>query len=100
SKMMTEKIVPAYKGLHQFMSTEYMDAGRETSGIEGIPNGKEFYQYQIKLYTTTDMTAEQIHELGLPEVARISAEMEKVKEQVGYTGDLTSFFDHVRNKKE
>ncbi|WP_438710054.1 DUF885 domain-containing protein [Aquimarina muelleri] len=100
SKMMTEKIVPAYKGLHQFMSTEYMDAGRETSGIEGIPNGKEFYQYQIKLYTTTDMTAEQIHELGLSEVARISTEMEKVKEQVGYTGDLTSFFDHVRNKKE
>lgn len=100
SKMVTEKIIPAYKELHQFMSTEYMDAGRETSGIEGIPNGKEFYQYQIKLYTTTDMTAEQIHELGLSEVARISAEMEKVKEQVGYTGDLKSFFDHVRNKKE
>ncbi len=100
SKMISEKIIPAYKGLHQFMSTDYMDAGRETSGIEGIPNGKEFYQYQIKLYTTTDMTAEQIHELGLSEVARISAEMEKVKEQVGYTGDLKSFFDHVRNKKE
>ena len=100
SKMISEKIIPAYKGLHQFMSTEYMNAGRETSGIEGIPNGKEFYQYQIKLYTTTDMTAEQIHELGLSEVARISAEMEKVKEQVGYTGDLKSFFDHVRNKKE
>lgn len=100
SKMVSEKIIPTYKSLHEFMSTAYMDAGRESSGIEGIPGGKEFYQYQIKLYTTTTMTADEIHKLGLSEVARISTEMEKIKEQVGYTGDLKSFFDHVRNKKE
>lgn len=100
SKMVSEKIVPTYKSLHKFMSTEYMEAGRTSSGIEGIPDGKEFYQYQIKLYTTTTMTADEIHKLGLSEVARISSEMEKIKKQVGYTGDLKSFFDHVRNKKE
>ncbi|TSE08889.1 DUF885 domain-containing protein [Aquimarina algiphila] len=100
SKMVSEKIIPAYKSLHQFMSTTYMEAGRASSGISEIPNGKEFYQYQIKLYTTTTMTADAIHELGLAEVARISSEMEKIKEEVGYTGDLKSFFDHVRNKKE
>ena len=71
-----------------------------SSGIEGIPNGANYYQHQIKLYTTTNMTAEEIHQLGLSEVARISSEMEKVKEQVGYEGDLKSFFEYVRTNKE
>ncbi len=98
--MVSEKIIPAYKSLHRFMSTEYMEAGRTSSGIADIPNGSDFYNYQIKLYTTTNMTADEIHKLGLSEVARISAEMEKIKEEVGYKGDLKSFFDYVRNKKE
>ncbi|WP_034229774.1 DUF885 domain-containing protein [Aquimarina pacifica] len=98
--MVSEKVIPAYTKLHQFMSTEYLEAGRTSSGISEIPNGKEFYQHQIKLYTTTNMTADEIHELGLSEVARISSEMEKIKEQVGYEGDLKSFFDYVRTKKE
>ncbi len=100
SKMVSERIIPAYKKLHDFMKTKYLPEGRTTSGIAGIPNGEDFYKYQIKKYTTTDMTAEEIHELGLAEVARISSEMEKIKEQVGYKGDLKSFFNHVRNKKE
>ncbi len=100
TKIVTERIIPAYETLHEFMSTEYLDAGRTTSGIADIPNGKDFYNYQIKLYTTTNMTANEIHELGLSEVARIAEEMEKIKEQVGYKGDLKSFFDDVRNKKE
>ncbi len=100
STMVSDKIIPAYKSLHQFMSTAYLDAGRESSGIADIPNGSDFYNYQIKLYTTTNMTADEIHKLGLSEVARISSEMEKVKEQVGYQGDLKSFFEYVRNKKE
>ncbi len=99
-EMIVSRIIPAYKDLHEFMSTTYMEAGRTSSGIAEVPNGKEWYQYQIKLYTTTTMTADEIHELGLAEVARISAEMEKIKEQVGYKGDLKSFFDYVRNKKE
>ena len=98
--MISKKIIPAYKKLHKFMSTEYMEAGRESSGISEIPNGEVFYKHQIKLYTTTNMTADEIHSLGLSEVARISEAMEKVKEEVGYKGDLKSFFDHVRKKKE
>lgn len=100
SKMITDKIVPGYKNLHDYMNTDYMAAGRESSGIEGIPHGKEYYAHQIKRYTTTNMTAEEIHELGLSEVARISSEMEKIKEEVGFKGELKSFFDYVRNKKE
>jgi uncharacterized protein (DUF885 family) len=100
ANMVTDKIVPAYQKMYDFMSTDYLDAGRTTSGIEDTPNGKAYYQHQIKLYTTTDMSADEIHKLGLSEVARISKEMEKVKEQVGYKGDLISFFDFVRNDKD
>ena len=98
--MVLDKIVPAFEKLHTFMSTDYMAAGRTSSGISDIPNGEEYYKHQIKLYTTTDMSADEIHQLGLNEVARILSEMEKVKDQVGYEGDLISFFDYVRNKKD
>jgi uncharacterized protein (DUF885 family) len=98
--MVTNKVIPAYKSIHNFMQNEYMEAGRESSGIAEIPNGKAYYDHQIKLYTTTDMTAEKIHQLGLTEVARISEEMEKVKAETGFEGDLKSFFNYVRNKPE
>ncbi|GAB2760485.1 DUF885 domain-containing protein [Salinimicrobium soli] len=99
-KMVSEKVIPAYEKMHDFMQKEYLPKGRSSSGIAALPKGEEFYKHQIKLYTTTDMTAEEIHRLGLAEVARISAEMEKVKEQVGYEGDLKSFFNYVRNNKD
>ena len=98
--MINEKIIPAYQRLHDFMGKEYLAAGRTTSGIEATPDGKAYYDYSIKLYTTTDMTAEEIHQIGLDEVKRISMEMEKVKQQVGFDGNLKAFFDYVRNKKE
>ncbi len=98
--MIKEKIIPAYQKLYDFMGTEYLAAGRTTSGIEGTPDGKSYYDYSIKLYTTTDMTAEEIHQIGLDEVKRISMEMENVKQQVGFDGTLKAFFDYVRNKKE
>lgn len=100
AKMITEIIVPAYSDLHDFMNSDYLKAGRETSGISDTPKGKEYYAHQIKLYTTTTMSADEIHQLGLNEVKRISLEMEKVKKQVGFKSDLKSFFNYVRNKKE
>ena len=100
SKKLKEKIIPAYRDLDNFMSTEYMKAARTTSGIADIPDGKAYYDHMIKLFTTTDMTADEIHELGLSEVARIRSEMEKVMKQVGFKGDLKGFFDHVRNNKK
>lgn len=100
SNMIENKLKPAYTNLYTFMNGEYLEAGRTSSGISDTPNGKAYYDHQIKLYTTTEMTANQIHELGLSEVKRILAEMEAVKEQVGYKGDIISFFDYVRNNKE
>ena len=98
--MITEKVIPQYKKMHSFLKQDYLPKGRKSSGIADIPNGEEFYKHQIKLYTTTDMTAEEIHQLGLDEVARISQEMEEVKEQVGFEGDLKSFFNYVRENKD
>ncbi len=100
TKKLTEKVIPAYQSLHDFMNTDYKAAGRETSGIDGIPNGKAFYNYMIKQFTTTTMTADEIHQLGLDEVARIRSEMEKIKEQVVFTGTLTEFFNYVRENKD
>ena len=99
-KMVTQKVIPAYEEMTNFLKSDYLPAGRETSGIADIPDGEAYYQHQIKLYTTTDMTAAEIHQLGLEEVARISQEMEKVKEQIGFEGDLKSFFNYVRTNKE
>jgi len=98
--MIEQKVVPAYQDLYDFMSTTYLNAGRETSGISQVANGEAEYQFRIKKYTTTNMTAQEVHQLGLNEVERISKEMEKVKQQVGYEGDLKAFFDFVRNNKE
>ena len=100
TKIITEKIVPAYRDLHDFMGSDYLNAGRETSGISDTPNGEEYYAHQIKLYTTTTMSADEIHQLGLAEVDRILLEMEKVKKQVGFKGNLKAFFNYVRTKKE
>ncbi|TLP73991.1 DUF885 domain-containing protein [Maribacter sp. ACAM166] len=98
--MINNNIIPAYKDLYDFMANEYLNAGRESSGIQGIPNGDAYYAHQIKLYTTTTLTAKEIHEIGLKEVARISAEMKNVKQEVRFSGTLKEFFDEVRTKKE
>ncbi|OCK42496.1 hypothetical protein BA195_09980 [Tenacibaculum soleae] len=100
SSLLNEKLIPSFKSIYNFLKTDYLAAGRETSGISAIPNGKEYYQHAIKNYTTTTMTADEIHNLGLSEVARILAEMEKVKTQVGFKGELKDFFNFVRENKE
>jgi len=100
TKIIGEKLIPSFKSLYNYVSTDYLAASRATSGIAGIPNGEKYYQYLIKMYTTTDMKADEIHNLGLKEVERISAEMEKVKAQVGFKGTLKEFFNYVRTKKE
>jgi len=100
TKLITEKLVPSLKNLYTYVSTDYLAKSRTTSGISAIPQGEAYYKHLIKNYTTTDLTANEIHNLGLKEVARILAEMEKVKMQVGFKGNLKEFFNHVREKKE
>jgi len=100
TKMLQDKIIPTYKSLYEFIRTEYLNSGRTSSGIRAIPNGEAYYKFAIKKYTTTDLTADEIHEIGLSEVSRILSEMEKVKSEVNFEGDLISFFDFIRDNKK
>ena len=96
----SEQLIPKYKKLDLFLKKTYLPVSRETSGLSALPNGKETYDYLIKLHTTTNMTADEIHELGKSEVQRILGEMEKVKTEIGFEGDLKAFFNHVRQRKD
>ena len=100
ANMVLNKIIPAYQNLYNFMKNEYLNSGRDSSGIDAHEYGISYYDYSIKLYTTTSMSADEIHNLGLSEVARISSEMELIKNKVGFKGDLKSFFNHVRELDE
>ncbi|ULC58464.1 DUF885 domain-containing protein [Flaviramulus sp. BrNp1-15] len=98
--MVADKIMPAHQDMVTFLKEEYLPAGKEDYGIAAVtPLGTSYYQHQIKKYTTTNMTADEIHQLGLNEVARIRGEMEAVKDKVGFKGDLNAFFDYVRTNK-
>lgn len=79
SKMIEDDLKPKYTELKEFLVNEYLPACRETSGIGALPNGPETYNYLIKLHTTTNLTADEIHELGKSEVARILIEMRRRK---------------------
>jgi uncharacterized protein (DUF885 family) len=100
SSTINHKLIPQYKKMIAFLKGEYLAASRSTSGIGSIPNGKEMYQAYVKQWTTTNKTPDEIHNTGLKEVARLNAEMEKVKQQVGFKGTLKEFLNDVRNKKE
>nr|MCU0402286.1 DUF885 domain-containing protein [Algoriphagus sp.] len=100
SDMITTKLKPKYTELREFLVNEYLPAGRETSGIGALPKGPETYKYLLKLHTTTNLTADEIHELGKREVARILIEMEEAKNKMGFKGDIKAFFEHIRNSPE
>ena len=100
SEILMTKLLPSFKSMAFFLNSNYLSAGRESSGISDIPNGKAYYDHAIKYYTTTTLTADEIHKLGLKEVSRILAEMELVKQQVGFNGELKDFFNYVRGNKE
>jgi uncharacterized protein (DUF885 family) len=90
------KVLPAYQRLHDFLKDEYLAQARPTIAWAELGNGAEWYAYLVRYHTITSMTPDEIHELGLKEVARIRGEMERVKNQVGHGGDLRSFFDALR----
>jgi uncharacterized protein (DUF885 family) len=91
-----DRVVPSFRRLHDFVRDEYMPATRTTVGLSALPDGRAWYEYQVRTVTTTDLTPEQIHDIGLSEVARIHHEMEGVMREVGWQGDLPSFMRHVQ----
>ena len=87
---------PVYRELYDFLVNEYLPESRDSIGISDVPNGKEWYEYLARYHTTTNLTPDEIHEIGLVEVAKIRAEMEKIIEQVGWEGDFNSFLQYLR----
>lgn len=99
-EMIDTKVIPAYQLLKKFIEEEYITACRTSSGIDDIPDGKDYYAYGLKRSTTTNMTADEIFKLGHAEVARISRQMDSIKNVVKFKGTLPEFFDYLRTRKE
>jgi uncharacterized protein (DUF885 family) len=96
-RMIAEVIIPAYRRVHDFMLFEYLPAGRDTVGFWALPNGKAWYEYEIAANTTLALSAQEIHDFGQQEVARILAQMTHVKQRVGFKDDLAAFFEFLRS---
>ncbi len=90
------KIKPALNNLYIYVKDEYLPNCRETFGLSDLPDGRKWYEYRVKYYTTTNLTPDEIFEIGNSEVRRIRAEMEKTKDDSGFEGDLAAFFEFLR----
>jgi len=94
-----DQLIPAHTRLRDFIRDEYLPKARTTVGLGQMPGGKAYYRYLVASTTTTDMTPEAIHALGLSEVKRITAEMEKAKTASGFKGSLAEFVAFLRTDK-
>ena len=93
-----ERLVPAYARLHDFIRDEYLPAARDTYGLYALPDGEAWYAYLVRQHTTTDLSPETIHRIGLDEVERIHGEMRAIKREVGFVGDLAAFFEYLNTE--
>jgi uncharacterized protein (DUF885 family) len=91
-----QSLLPAYRRLRDFVRDEYLPKTRSTVAWTALPNGPAWYSYFVQEHTTTQMTADEIHQLGLSEVKRILGEMDRVRQQVGFKGDLPAFFNYLK----
>ena len=96
-QVIAEQIVPAYSRLLSFLQDEYLPQARQTLAAEAMPDGPDYYAQQIRQYTTLDLGAEEIHQIGLDEVARIEAQMQAIMDEVGFTGTIAEFNEALRS---
>ncbi len=90
------EVKPAMNRLHVYLRDKYVPKCRDVVGRSALPNGLKWYDYMIRHYTTMSLTPDEIHDIGLSEVKRIRSEMEAIKDQVGFNGDLSRFFEFLR----
>ncbi|MFC3549591.1 DUF885 domain-containing protein [Lysobacter cavernae] len=95
-QVIAEQIVPAYRAFATFFANDYLPKTRESIAAVELPDGQAYYDFLAGYFTTTDLSADRIHQIGLKEVARIRAEMEKIKAEVGFKGSLAEFFQYLR----
>lgn len=98
--VISQQVVPAYREFLKFFEEDYLPNCWQGVGAWQLPQGQEYYAHCARDYTTTTLTPKEIHEIGIQEVARIRAEMERIREQVGFRGTLTEFFAHLRTAPE
>ncbi|KPZ55350.1 MULTISPECIES: DUF885 family protein [Pseudoalteromonas] len=95
-RIIKNDVIASYKAYLTFFTTQYKPSARTTIGISQTPNGKAFYKNRAQYYTTTNMSIDEIHQLGLSEVARIRSEMEEIIKEVGFKGTFAEFIHFLR----
>lgn len=93
---LTESLLPAYQAVINWLEADMVNTEENPVGISRHADGSEYYEYLLWFYTTTDLSAAQIHQIGLDEVERIRTDMDEVRERVGFEGDLEAFFEFIR----
>jgi uncharacterized protein (DUF885 family) len=96
AQSISTEVRPALTRLRDFVRDRYLPRARDSVGLQDMKSGPLLYRHQVSLSTTTDMTPDEIHRIGLAEVARLHAEMEGVKSRVGFSGTLQQFFEYIR----
>ena len=95
-KAIKQSVLPEFKRIKKFFDKEYLPNTRKSIGVSEIPDGRAFYQNRLNYYTTLDLTAEEIHEIGLKEVARINTEMKQIIKEVNFKGSFEEFIKFLR----
>ena len=93
-------VMPAMQKFYDFFTTRYIPAARQSLGIRDVPQGEEYYKFLVGYYTTLDITPEEVHELGLSEMARIKAAMEEIIIEVGFEGSFAEFLEFMRSDEQ
>jgi len=96
SRCISESLISSYKRLSDFLETEYLPKSRATVGFYALPQGDKLYNFLIRYWTTTNQPADEIYETGLTEIKRIRTQIEAVKNETGYNGNLQSFFEFMK----
>ena len=94
--LIKSQIIPAYVDLNNFLKNSYLPSSRSSIGLNGVPGGDKWYEYAARYHTTTDLTPDEIHDIGLKEVLRIRKEMEQIITDLEWDGDFKSFLNYLR----
>lgn len=93
-------VVPGYRRFGEFLENEYLPNARGSVGASALPDGRDFYRHRVRRYTTTEQTPDEIHRIGLAEVARIRAEMDEIIAELKFDGDFAEFVEHLRTESQ